>query len=217
MVGEEGSDTAAAEASSVETRRARRFDNGPATKKGDVMADFGVRGAPRWRLGARARKGVLVVHIASAGAWIGMDVVMGVFVFTALLTGDDDIRALCYRALELFAIWPLLATGLVCLASGVVLGLGTKWGLFRYWWVAIKLAMNVVLVVLVALALRPGVSEMAEQGRLFVAGEAASLAVGGLIFPPIVSTSALLLATVLAVFKPWGRIRKNRTPKHGAR
>jgi hypothetical protein len=33
----------------------------------------------------------------------------------------------------LFAVWPLIATGLVCLASGVVLGLGTKWGLIRYW------------------------------------------------------------------------------------
>ncbi len=33
----------------------------------------------------------------------------------------------------LFAVWPLIATGLVCLASGGVLGLGTKWGLIRYW------------------------------------------------------------------------------------
>jgi hypothetical protein len=176
------------------------------------MNNYGLGVARQWRLGARSRKGVLVVHIASAGAWIGIDVVMGVLVFTALLTDDDITRALCYRALELFAVWPLIVTGLVCLASGVVLGLGTKWGLVRYWWVAIKLALNVVLVLLVAFALRPGVIEMAEQGRLFAAGEPASLAVGGLIFPPIVSTSALLVATVLAVFKPWGRTRKRWAP-----
>ena len=161
------------------------------------------------------RKSVLVVHIASAGVWSGIDVVMAVFIFTALLA-DDNTKALCYRALELFAVWPLLTTGLVCLASGVILGLGTKYGLVRYWWVAIKLALNVVLVVLVAFALRPGVVEMAEQGRRFAAGEAASLAVGDLIFPPIVSTSALLVATVLAVFKPWGLIRKRRAPKRDA-
>jgi hypothetical protein len=41
--------------------------------------------------------------------------------------------------------------------------------------------------------------------------------VGGLIFPPIVSTSALLVATVLAVFKPWGRIRKRLSSKPDAR
>jgi hypothetical protein len=173
-------------------------------------------GVRPWRLGARTRKGVLVVHIASAGAWLGIDVVMGVLVFTALF-GNDETRALCYRALELFAVWPLLTTGLVCLASGVVLGLGTKWGLIRYWWVAAKLALNIVLVALVPVALRPEVIEKAEQGRRFVAGEAASLAVGDLIFPPIVSPTLLLVAFVLAVFKPWGRIRERRAPKGGAR
>jgi hypothetical protein len=173
-------------------------------------------GTQKWRLGARTRKGVLVVHIASAGAWIGIDVVMGVLVFTALFA-DDETRALCYRALELFAIWPLIATGLVSLASGVVLGLGTKWGLIRYWWVAIKLALNIILVALVPVALRPEVIEKAEQGRRFVAGEAASLAVGDLIFPPIVSPTLLLIAVVLAVFKPWGLIRERRAPKRGTR
>ena len=170
-----------------------------------------------WRLGARTRKGVLVVHIASAGAWIGMDIVMGVFVFTALATDNDATRALCFRALQLFAVWPLLTTGLICLASGVVLGLGTKWGLVRYWWVAIKLLMNVVLVFLVVFLLRPGVIEVAEQGRLFMAGDPATLTAEGLVFPPIVSTSALLVATVLAVFKPWGRIRKRSTTKRAVR
>jgi hypothetical protein len=181
------------------------------------MENLRLNGAPWWRLGARTRKGVLVVHIVSAGAWIGIDVVMGVLVFTALLAANEGARALCYRALELFAVWPLIVTGLVCVASGVVLGLGTKYGLVRYWWVAIKLALNVVLVVLVVFALRLGVIEMAEQGRRFMAGEPASLAVGGLIFPPIVSASALLVATVLAVFKPWGRIRKRQSSKPDAR
>ena len=172
------------------------------------MSNIGLGVAWPWRLGARTRKGFLVVHIVSAGTWIGIDVVMAV-VFTALLT-DDYTKALCYRALEMFVVWPLFASGLVCLASGIVLGLGTKWGLLRYWWVAVKLALNLVLVVLVTFALRPGVSEMAERGLRYMTGEAASLAVGDLIFPPIVSTSALLIAFVLAVFKPWGRLRKGR-------
>ena len=135
--------------------------------RGGVVGNLGAGDFHPWRLGARTRKGVLVVHIASAGAWIGIDVVMGVFVFTALLAGDENVKVLCFRALELFAILPLLITGLVCLASGVLLGLGTKWGLIRYWWVAIKLVMSVVLVVLVAFLLRPGVIELAEQGRLY--------------------------------------------------
>ena len=179
--------------------------------------NLGLDSAETWRLGARTRKGVLVVHIVSAGAWIGIDVVMAVVVFTALLTDNDGIKALCFRALELFAVWPLFTTGLVCLASGVVLGLGTKWSLIRYWWVATKLALNVLLVALVPIALRPEVIEKAEQGRRFMLGEAASLAVGDLVFPPIVSPTLLLVAFVLAVFKPWGRIRGRQAPKRSAR
>ena len=173
------------------------------------MTNYPTLGGVRtWPLGTRMRKGVLVVHIVSAGVWIGIDVVMAVVIFTALLTDDDNTKALCYRVLELFAVWPLLTTGLVCLASGVVLGLGTKYGLVRYWWVAIKLVLNIVLTTLVLVALRPEVSKAAEQGRQFAAGEPASLVVGNLIFPPIVSPTALLIAVVLAVFKPWGLIRK---------
>jgi hypothetical protein len=114
------------------------------------------RPAVRWRLGVGTRKGVLVVHIASAGAWLGVDVVMAVLVFRALLTDDGRAKALSFRALELIAVGPLLACGLLCLLSGILLGLGSRYGLLRYWWVAAKLALNLLLtgLVLVALARR---------------------------------------------------------------
>jgi hypothetical protein len=116
-------------------------------------------------LGRRTRKAVLVVHIASAGAWIGLDVVMATLVFTAMTSDDPSTQALCYQALELFAVWPMLAAGLVCLTTGLVLGLGTKFGLLRYWWVATKLVLNIVLATLVLVALRPEVYEAAELAR----------------------------------------------------
>jgi hypothetical protein len=167
-------------------------------------------GARPWRLRGRARKTVLVLHIASAGAWLGIDVVMGVLVFTALLTGSDRTKALCYQALELFAVWPLLAAGLLCLATGLLLGLGSKYGVVRFWWVAVKLVLNIVLSSLVLVALRPTVVDAAARAGDFLAGGAPDLGVGALIFPPVVSTSALMFATVLSVFKPWGRIRTRR-------
>jgi hypothetical protein len=164
----------------------------------------------RWRLGARVRRSVLVVHLASAGAWLGIDVVMAVLVFTALGSDDDRTKALSFRALELVAVGPLLAAGLVCLLSGVLLGLGSRYGLVRYWWVAVKLVLNLVLTGLVLVSLAPQVADAAARARQFDAGVPAPLGVGDLIFPPIVSPTALLLAMVLAVFKPWGRIRTPR-------
>jgi hypothetical protein len=165
----------------------------------------------RWRLGARVHRSVLVVHLASAGAWLGIDVVMAVLVFTALGSDDDRTKALSFRALELVAVGPLLAAGLVCLLSGVLLGLGSRYGLVRYWWVAVKLVLNLVLTGLVLVSLAPQVADAAARARQFDAGVPAPLGVGDLIFPPIVSPTALLLAMVLAVFKPWGRIRNPTT------
>ena len=158
------------------------------------------------RLGKQTRKGVLVVHIVSAGTWFGLDIAMAAIVFTALSTSDASIKALCYQALELF-YWPLFAASVVCLVSGVLLGLGTSYGLTQYWWVAIKLVLNSLLTTLVVFALRPGVMELSEQGRQAAAGQAVTFAESSMMFPPIVSSTLLLVAFVLSVFKPWGRIR----------
>ena len=166
------------------------------------------RPAVRWRLGAGTRKGVLLVHIASAGAWLGVDVVMAVLVFRALLTDDGRAKALSFRALELIAVGPLLACGLLCLLSGILLGLSSKYGLVRYWWVAVKLVANVVLTSLVLVALRPGVVEAAEIGRSIASDERLAPLPSQLMFPPIVSTTTLVIAVLLAVYKPWGRVRK---------
>jgi hypothetical protein len=163
--------------------------------------------AGRRRLRPRTRKAVLVLHILSAGAWVGFDVMLGVLVFTALLTADPATAALCYQALPLLT-WPLVAAALVSLLTGVVLGVGTRYGLLRYWWVAVKLLLNVVLAVLVWFLLRPGLDAAAEYGRQLLVGAVVPTAdVTTLVYPPIVSTSALVVATLLAVYKPWGRTR----------
>lgn len=164
-----------------------------------------------WRLSGRTRKAVLISHILSAGTWFGMDVVMAVLVFTAIGTSSDETRALTYQALELFAVWPMATAGLLCLATGVLLGLGSKYGLVKYWWVAVKLVINLLLSTLVLVALRPGVREAAEQGRLLDRGADVLMDPGNMLYPPIVSTTLLLVAFVLSVFKPWGRTRRSAT------
>ncbi|MGI8694081.1 MAG: hypothetical protein ACR2JK_14475 [Geodermatophilaceae bacterium] len=82
------------------------------------------------------------------------------------------------QSLGLFAVWPLVMTGLICLTSGILLGLGSRYGLIRYWWVTIELALNVLLVTLVLLLLRAGVGEISGQaGQALLAGGASPLPV----------------------------------------
>jgi uncharacterized membrane protein len=151
----------------------------------------------RWRLGGSTRKTVLLVHIAAAGIWLGLDVAMAALVFTAMSTGDTATEAAAIRVLDLVTVWPMLTVGVLSLVTGVLLGLGSKYGLVRYWWVLVKLVLNVVLCLLILFALRGGVHDAQLAGR----------ASSDLIFPPIVSPTALTVAFVLSVFKPWGRVR----------
>jgi hypothetical protein len=173
------------------------------------MSTMSIEGLVRWRMRPPTRKGVLVAHIVAAGAWIGLDVMLGVLVFTPLLTADPAVAALCYQVLPLL-FWPILVSGLACLATGVVLGMGTHHGLVRHWWVLVKLILNLVLTSLVVVLLGPGMAEAAEAGRRLAAGGPAGIDLSNLVFPPIVSGTSLVVATVLAVFKPWGRVRTTR-------
>src|SRR4051794_1022173 len=162
------------------------------------------------RLGTRTRKLTLLVHLVSAGAWIGIDVMVAVLVGVGWFADDPARRGAAYQALGWFVVWPMLTAALVCLASGVVLGLGSKYGLVRYWWVAVKLVLNLVLSTLIVVALRPGLPDVVEHGRAPAAGRASDVDVSFLFFPPAVSLTALVLASVLAVFKPWGRVRRGQ-------
>jgi hypothetical protein len=117
----------------------------------------------------------------------------------------------CLQALEIFTVWPLLVSGLLCLLSGVVRGMGSKWGVVRYWWVTVKLVLNLILTALALIALRPEVTQLAQQARQWVAGDPVTFDLSNLIYPPIVSPALLLIAMTLSVVKPWGRIRRKTT------
>lgn len=161
------------------------------------------------RLRGKHRKVWLLVHAASALAWLGIDVVLAVLVFTGELSRDPAVVAVSLQALRLFVLWTLVPAGVLCLGSGIVLGLGSKYGLIRYWWVAVKLVINLVLLALVLLVLPGAVDNAADYGRA-VADGAPPPELGNIFMPPIVSSTALVFASVLSYFKPWGTVRRRR-------
>jgi len=157
----------------------------------------------------RLRKAVLVAHLLSVATWFGVDVVVAVLVVTGM-SADPATAGLAYRSLGTFVVGPMLTAALATLATGLLLGWGTRWGLVRYWWVLAKLVITLVLTVLIVLALAPMMPEVVVHGEQLAAGAAATGDVGDLVFPPIVSVTALSVATVLSVFKPWRRIGRGR-------
>jgi hypothetical protein len=161
-----------------------------------------------FRLTRRWRRVMLVTHLLAGGSWIGIDVMVATLVVTGWFGSTVEVRSLAYRALSEFVVWPMLIAGLVCLLTGICLGLGTKYGLVRFWWVLAKLVINVVLCTLIVVVLQPGLDDVGRYGEQLLTGVPDSDRVARLFFPPAVSLTCLSLATVLAVVKPWGRISR---------
>jgi uncharacterized membrane protein len=165
------------------------------------------------RLSRSARRFTILLHILVSVSWIGADLVIGVLSFTGLTTDDPRTMATAYTAIGMFAVPLLMTLGLLTLATGLMLGLGTRFGLVRYWWVVVKLVISVVLTVLVVVALRPALDDAAAESAIVdpTLPERLDQVRFNMIFPPLVSTTALLLATWLGVYKPWGLTRYGRS------
>lgn len=164
------------------------------------------------RLSRKGRKALLLFHVLSSVSWIGVDLAMGVLAYRGLATDDPAELAVIYRALEMFCVPLLLTLGLLSLGSGIWLGLGTRFGLVRYWWVLVKLAISLVLLTLVLVALRPTLLEGAAQATVVDDSlpERLTDVRRNMLFPPVVSTTMLAFVTWLAVYKPWGVTPRGR-------
>jgi hypothetical protein len=156
----------------------------------------------------RLRKLALTAHITTTVGWLGA---VGAFLALALvgLTSQDaqTVRG-AYLVMKPAAWIVLVPLAFASLLTGIVQSLGTAWGLFRHYWVLFKLLITVFATVVLLIY-------METFG--FMAGVAADpsadLGVVRNASPMVHAALALLVllvATVLAVYKPRGLTRYGR-------
>ncbi|MFE2190954.1 DUF2269 domain-containing protein [Streptomyces olivaceus] len=161
------------------------------------------------KLSRPARRGLLVVHVVASASWLGLTLGLLALGATAATTASPTAVEASVRSMKLFADWLLLPLALLTLTSGVVLALGTQWGLARHRWVFTKFWLTSARTVATVLALRPGVNSAV-----------AAVAAGNVLAGPVVSLSAYVFMTVISLLKPWGptrRGRRERARRPGAR
>ncbi len=169
-------------------------------------AGSGRKSRRRRRLPRTARRLVLLAHLVAALSWLGVDVVLGFLAVTGFTSNDPGRVAASYLALDTFAVPLLLVFGLSTLASGLLLSIGSGLGVIRHWWVATKLAINIALSGLVLVLLQPRLTEAASQAGQIdptLSDRLDDIPID-MLFPAFVSGAALLAASLLGTFKPWG-------------
>jgi uncharacterized membrane protein len=154
-----------------------------------------------------------VVHVAASACWLGVTLGLLALAVTATATGSGPAVVASARSMKLFADWLVIPLALLTLLSGLVLSLGTPWGLARHRWVYVKFWLTLATTTASVLALRPGVD-----------GAVRTLAAGGtldrptdLLAGPIVSLTSYVFMTAISVLKPWGLTRRGRKHRVGVR
>lgn len=153
------------------------------------------------------RKLALTVHVTASVGLLG-----AIAAFLALsvagLAGDETPTArAAYPAMALIARLVVTPLALAALVSGLIQSLGTAWGLFRHYWVLIKLLMTLfaTTILLVKLDLIDQAAHLASEtippsADLRAVGiQLLVHAAGGLLL--------LLVPAVLSIYKPQGLTR----------
>ena len=169
---------------------------------------------PSRRLPRRWRNLLLAVHIAVAVGALGTDTILLTLAVTGLISRDPELIRAAYLAMDLLVSTVLVPLALAALGTGVLLGLGTRWGLVRHWWVLAKLALTLVLASAAVFVLRPSLNEAAASTRALPLAELAGAGIGQVAVraatAPALGVLLLTTAVALAVSKPWGRTRFRR-------
>jgi hypothetical protein len=163
---------------------------------------------------SRLRKFFLTAHIATSVGWLGAVVAYLALALAGLASRDEALVRAAFLGLELIGWFVIVPLSLGTLVTGLVQSLGTPWGLFRYFWVLAKFALTVVGTSILLQHMR-SVSQTATLARSAASGvdygdlplRLVIHAVGGLLL--------LLTATVLSVYKPWGKTGYGRGSRAG--
>ena len=150
----------------------------------------------------RLRALALTAHVVASVGWLGAVVVFLVLAVIGLTSRDAQTVRGVYLVMEPAAWYALVPLAFASLLTGLIQSLGTAWGLFRHYWVLFKLLITVsatfvLLLYMETFGVMAGVAAdpTAELNAVRNASPGVHAALALL---------ALLVATVLAVYKPRG-------------
>jgi hypothetical protein len=169
------------------------------------------------------RKFVLATHLTFSTGWIGAVVAYLALSLAAQTSEDAQTLRAAWIGMELTGWYVIVPLALASVLTGLVMALGTTWGLFRHYWVLISFVLTIFATAVLLLHM-PDVSVLADVAR---AGEGGNLhrmgqhvysrlARGDLLHPGL-GLVVLLVVQVLNVYKPRGMTRYGQSKQQEQR
>lgn len=156
----------------------------------------------------RVRKFALAAHITASVGWLGEVLGFLAHAVAGLASQDVQIARAAYLMMNLTGWFVLVPLSFASLITGIVQSLGTAWGLFRYYWVIVKLSITVfaTVVLLIYMKTLDKLATAAAAKTTFSSADFGGHHGGA---SPVVhagiSLLLLLVCVMLSVYKPWGK------------
>ena len=150
------------------------------------------------------RKFALTTHVMSSVGWFGAVAAFLSLAVAGVASSNPQIVRSAYVTMELVTWAVIVPFSVATLITGVIQSLGTPWGLFRYYWIVAKLTLSVVATIILLVHTQPigRVASLAAE-RVLSSVDLHQLRLR-LIADAGAAIAALLVATTLSVYKPWG-------------
>jgi membrane-bound metal-dependent hydrolase YbcI (DUF457 family) len=152
------------------------------------------------------RKFALSAHLTLSVGWIGA--VAAYIALDVAAATDQDTQTLraAYLAMELIAGYVIVPLAFASLLTGLVMSVGTKWGLFRHYWVLISLMLTILATVVLLAEMRT-ISHFAEIAADPTTSSDELRALGSTLVHSVGGLMVLVVILVLNVYKPRGLTR----------
>jgi hypothetical protein len=152
------------------------------------------------------RKFALAVHLTVSVGWVGAVAAYLALDMTAATGEDAQALRAAYLAMESIARFVIVPLALASLLTGLVMSLGTKWGLFRHYWVLISLVLTLVATAVLLVETR-AISSLADMAADPTTSGEDLRAMPNTLVHSIGGTVVLLVVLVLNTYKPQGLTR----------
>ena len=154
----------------------------------------------------RTSRLVLTSHITSSVGWLGAVAIFLVFAITALISQNIQLVRSCCMVMSLCTWFVIIPFCLLSLLTGIIQAAFTKWGVFKHYWIIVKLVLTVASTFLLFLHLQPinYLSGMAQEQSFTNSLYAQQII--DLIIKSGAALFVLLIITTVSVYKPWGKV-----------
>ncbi len=153
------------------------------------------------------RKFALTTHVTASIGWFGAVAVFLALSITGLFSQDRELVRASYLVMGLTTWFVIVPLALVSLLSGVVSSLGTRWGLFRYYWVLIKLVITLLATLILLVHTQPIDLLTHAAAKTAVLGANLYETQIQMVIASGATLAVLLVLTALSVYKPRGMIQ----------